>query len=225
MSAWHVLLGPPQDAVAGQLRQPLGRRVRRDAARIDEREDVDQVLRPVLDRRAGQRPAPRRGGCDRTTWAVFDSRFLIRCASSSTTTSNATRVVVDELGVAREQLVVDELERAVGDEPRRPAQVGVAADDLERQVGGPQLQLARPVEDERLRADDQRRCGSCPAWSSSRSARIACTVLPEPHLVGEQGRVPRHQEGDAFELVRERLKRHLDLPWPPNRSSSGGCSR
>ena len=35
----------------------FGRRVRRDAVRIDEGEDVDEVLDAVLDRRAGHRPA------------------------------------------------------------------------------------------------------------------------------------------------------------------------
>ena len=40
---------------------------------------------------------------DRTTWAVFESWFLIRWASSSTTRSNAARGSAQELGVAGQQ--------------------------------------------------------------------------------------------------------------------------
>ena len=36
--------------------------------------------------------------------------------------------------------------------------------------------------------------------------------LAEAHLVGEERAVPRHQERDAFELIRERLERHFELP-------------
>ncbi len=133
----------------------------------------------VLDRRAGQRPTSRRGSSARTTCAVFESRFLMRCASSSTTTSKCHAFVRGEIAVAGERLVVDELERAVGDEPRGPAPLRVAADHLERHVRRPHLQFARPVEDERLRADDEP-VADHPWWNSSRSARIACAVLPSP---------------------------------------------
>ena len=104
------------------------------------------------------------------------------------------------------------------------AVVGVAADDLERQVGAPRCfssrvqlmtsgfgQTTRPVrimpgvEQQPQREDHLRR-------------------LAEAHLVGEQRGMPRHQEGDAFELVRERLERQLELS-AAKRSSSGGCSR
>ena len=58
----------------------------------------------------------------------------MRWASSSTTTSKLHRSSLDEVGVAGQHLVVDELERAVGDEPGwRGVRSRVAADHLERQ--------------------------------------------------------------------------------------------
>ena len=52
-------------------------------------EDVHQVVGVVLDGRAGERPAPAPlDSGDRTTCAVLESLFLIRCASSRTTASN-----------------------------------------------------------------------------------------------------------------------------------------
>ena len=138
----------------------------------------------------------------RTTWAVFDSRFLMRWASSSTTTSKRSRFVADAGGVAGQQLVVDQLERAVGDEPAGPAGVGVAADHLEGHVLRPGAQLARPVDDQRLGADDQGPADQAGVeqqpQGDDRLHRLA-----QPHLVGEQGGVARHQEGDALDLVRD----------------------
>src|SRR5262249_15489996 len=104
-------------------------------------------------------------------------------------------------------------DRAVGDVPRGPAELDVAREDLEWQVCGPELQLAGPIEYQRFRADDQ---------DSSYESRLnqepdredRLSRFSEPHLVAQQGRVARYEEGDAFELIRERLERHLERLRP-----------
>ena len=53
-----LFFSPAEDAFPRQLRKILGRRFRGDAVRVHERKKVHQVFRPVLDRRAGQCPAP-----------------------------------------------------------------------------------------------------------------------------------------------------------------------
>ena len=149
----------------------------------------------------------------------------MRWASSSTTTSKWTSVVGDEVGVARQQLVVDELERAVATRttgacacrvsPPITSKGRSSAHSCSSRVqlttsGFGQTTSARRisprVEQQPQRDDDLHR-------------------LAQPHLVGEQRRVARHQEGDALDLIRDTAGTAARTCLPANRSSSGGCSR
>ena len=161
----------------------------------------------------------------RTTCAVFDSRFLMRWASSSTTTSKCTLLVGELGGVARQQLVVDQLERAVGDAARRPGASRVSPPITSKgrssaQVRSSRVQLMTSGLGQTTRA---RRISAGVEQQPQRDDHL--DRLAQAHLVGEQGGVARHQEGDALDLVRDTAGTAACTCLPANRSSSGGCSR
>ena len=119
----------------------LARRIGWNASGIDEGEEVDEVVGLVLDGRAGHGPAPfavdTAHHLRRLRFAVLDSLGLVQHHHVE-----VHPLIGQKGGVARQQLVVDQLERAVRDEPGAAARLGVAADDLEGQVLGPGAQLA-----------------------------------------------------------------------------------
>jgi hypothetical protein len=120
-------------------------------------------------------------------------------------------LVRGELGVAGKQLIVHQLQRALRAGPAESPRGGVPGNHFEGQVRRPGPQLAHPVGDQRLGTDkqgiaNQRRVEHQPK-RQDRLHRLA-----QPHLVRQHGRVPRHQKGDSFHLVRVRLERHRDVP-------------
>ena len=117
---------------------------------------------------------------ERTTSLVVPARFLIRWASSSTTRSNCSRVVRDDLAVAHQQLVVGDLHGHIGEAPLPLPPGLVPFDDRQRHLGRPHRRTRAASWSPAAWGRRAARCGSRRRASSSRIAVIACIVLPRP---------------------------------------------
>src|SRR5262249_12876447 len=99
--------------------------------------------------------------------------------------------------IARHDFVIDELYWAPRSVPLAFPRCPITADYLERQIGCPLLELARPVHHQWLRADDQRATNQA-ALKQEPKSDDDLGRLAQPHFVGEERRVARHQESNSL---------------------------
>ena len=150
----HFVLGPPQDVVSSGCPQGPGRHPLVDMARGHEFEDAYQILRAVLNRRAGERPgtlsrqrADRFAGLAR---AVLDPLGLIKHDQIELKAEFR-----HDIAVSHHRLVVGHLHRHIGKRPLPAAAFRVTLDDADHEFWRPNGQFPGPVRDQALRADHQ----------------------------------------------------------------------
>ena len=161
----------------------------------------------VLDRRAGQGPTPfpvdRTDDLGRLRAGVLDP---LRFVENDGIEINFR--IGDHLRVTGQCFVVDDFQGTIADLPSRASPFGILREDFKRQVGCPHFQLAAPIVDQRLRTDHQHRAEQ-PLMELQSQRQDRLHRFAKAHFVGKQCRVTRHQKGNPFQLVIERLERHF----------------
>ena len=132
-----------------------------------------------------------------TESAVLVAQFLIRCASSSTTSSGPQ--LLDDLEVAQQLLIIDDEEPFLALGVGGLAFVGRAVDDLDRQVGK-HLPFARPLRLQAGRRDDQAAANAAgPLEDVATGDRLG--GFSQPHVVGQQQAARRQEPLDPLALI------------------------
>ena len=161
------------------------------------------------------------GEIERTTWLVVPARFLIRCDSSSTTRSNAWPA--SSVAVAEQQLVVGDPHRHVG---QRHCQLplGLVAFDHHRGTSGAQWANSRCQLVTSGLGQTSSTLRTSPRCEQQADGRDGLHRLAQPHLVGQDRRLTRIEEGNALELERKRRQGNASEPSASS-DSSDGCNR
>ena len=212
----HLVLGPAQHVVADRAAHAPRPHVRREEARGKELEDPHQVLRAVFHGGAGQGPASASGDGAGSlvggACAVLDPLRLVQ-HDQVEAERRLSQVLAagDHLPVAVQELVVGDFDRHVGKLPLPAAPGLVPLDRHHRDLRGPEVEFPQPAGHQRLGTNQQDRADLAAAQQQAdRGDRLH--GLAQPHLVGQDRRVPGVEERDAGQLVPKRLEGKRQRP-------------